>query len=79
MGRPKKYHSPAARQAAYRARQRQAAGKPAPLSAEQRRAADREQRARDVAAIRRNLIEKGGERGRELADKLYPSTAGTTP
>ena len=76
MGRPKKYDSPAARQAAYRARQRQAAGKPEPLSAEARRALDRKTRAGEVADIRRMLIKRGA---RELADKLYPSAAGTTP
>ncbi len=69
MGRPKKYDSLAARQAAYRARQRVKEGKPAPLSAEQRRAADREQRARDVATIRASLIKRGAV---ELANRLYP-------
>jgi hypothetical protein len=69
MGRIKKFASQKERQAAYRVRQRQAAGKPAPLTEAQRRAAARAERARDVAAIRASLIRRGAV---ELADRLYP-------
>lgn len=78
MGRKRIHPSAAERQRSYRQGKRQAAGLPAALSIEQQRALDRKTRAGEVAAIRRNLIEKCGERGRELADKLYPSAPGAT-
>lgn len=76
MGRSKKYDSPAARQAAYRARQRAAEGKPALRSPAELSAEAQRVRAGEVADIRASLIRRGA---RELADKLYPRAAGTTP
>jgi hypothetical protein len=69
MGRPKKYDSAAARQAAYRARQRAAEGKPEPITPAQKRAADGKTDSAVVAAIRASLIKRGAV---ALAERLYP-------
>ena len=75
MGRQRVYESAAARKAAHRARVRAEQGKPAVLTPNERRAADRAERAATLSAIRRELIRCHGELGARTFERLYGAEA----